>query len=88
MQLVSGSALDDVWPTLGPAQKRKVCHELELIFKSLHSLEQNSSDQFVGKVTEYEPPLAVEWASLTRLCRFHCQRLGDRLHCCIRFAGG
>jgi tRNA A-37 threonylcarbamoyl transferase component Bud32 len=49
MQLVQGLTLEERWQTLSSQGKVKVCEELRMIVGALSHLEQDHTDQFVGK---------------------------------------
>jgi hypothetical protein len=49
MELITGVTLESQWESLSDQAKKEVCKQLRTIVKGLRKLQQNPSDQFLGK---------------------------------------
>jgi aminoglycoside phosphotransferase (APT) family kinase protein len=45
---VNGMSLEQIWPSIVPEDKTRICRELRTIFQHLRELEQNPKAPFVG----------------------------------------
>lgn len=49
MELIEGPTLDECWNRLGAIEKRTISDQLSRMAETLRQLEQDPSDQFIGK---------------------------------------